>query len=168
MSLFHRKKEEELPPPTFDESEDFGVVWQKLISHYERITKEPLDCKLTFESFQVKVGNDLKRSSLKSHEKARQVMSNVGDCLERICGNLGQIASIAFPPSAPIFAAISLVLSVAGQIEEVINGFVALMERAAGFFTRLNKVLEDKTSSKPSLQAEFRRPTYEILASTLR
>ncbi|KAH7402204.1 hypothetical protein DE146DRAFT_652708 [Phaeosphaeria sp. MPI-PUGE-AT-0046c] len=165
--MFHRKKEEESSPPTFDESEDFGVVWQKLISHYERITKEPLDCKLTFESFQVKVGNDLKNSSLKSHEKARHVLNNVGFCLEQICGNLGQIASIAFPPSAPIFAAISLVLSVAGKIEEVINGFVALMERAAGFFTRLNKVLEAKTSSEPSLQAEFRRPAYEILACFL-
>ena len=153
---------------TFDEDKDLDEVWPQVTQQYERITKQKLDSKTTFAAFQIQIEQDIQRSTSKSHQHARKVLNNIGNCLETFGNIIVQGASIVFGPASQCWNAISFVIQAARKFGDVLDGFVTLMERSAAFIRRLNFFLqEERDRSGSRLPNHLRKPAYAILSQFL-
>ncbi|KAI4916179.1 hypothetical protein J4E85_010267 [Alternaria conjuncta] len=154
--------------PVFDEDQDLSEVWPQVVRQYEDTTKKKLDSTTTFKSFQLQIDADIKESTTKSHQHARTVLNNVGTCLEKFGSIVAQGASVIFGPTAQCWNAISFVIQAARGINDMMDGFVTLMERSSAFLRRLVYFLEQEAGKDGAyLPRPLRRPAYEILSQFL-
>ena len=154
--------------PTFDEDKDLDEIWPQVVQQYETITKQRLDHNTTFAAFQIQIDQDIQRSATKSHQHARKVLNNVGNCLDTFGSIIMQGASMVFGPAAQCWNAISFVVQAARKFGDVLDGFFTLMERSSAFLQRLNFFLQqerDKSGSR--LPNHLRKPAYAILSQFL-
>ncbi|KAI4914274.1 uncharacterized protein J4E92_009688 [Alternaria infectoria] len=168
MKFGHKKDEPAPPDPVFDEDEDLSEVWPQVVRQYEDTTKRKLDANTTFNSFQLQIDADIKESSTKSHQNARIVLNNIGNCLEQFGCMVAQVAGVVFGPAAQCWNAISFVVQAARSISGMMDGFVILMERSSAFIRRLVNFMEQKVGEGGShLPRVLRRPAYNILSQFL-
>lgn len=152
------------PQIYFDEDKDLHEVWPKVVSQYEKITKQSLDPGTTFKTFQAKIDQEISNSKSKGHEHARQVLRNIGNCLETFGCIIAQGAGIVFGPASQCWNAISFVVQAARGLGDVLDGFVTLMERSSAFLKQLNSFLEQKRGeSEARLPRNLREPAYGML-----
>jgi hypothetical protein len=148
----------------FDEDKDLHEVWPQVVLQYEKITKQKLDSKTTFKSFQARVDQEISNSKSKGHEHARQVLRNIGTCLETFGSIVAQGASVVFGPASQCWNAISFVVQAARGFSDVLDGFVTLMERSSAFLKQLNNFLEQKRGEgEARLPRNLREPAYGML-----
>jgi len=168
MKFGHKKDEPAPPDPVFDEDEDLSEVWPQVVRQYEDTTKRKLDANTTFNSFQLQIDADIKESTTKSHQNARIVLNNIGNCLEQFGCMVAQVAGVVFGPAAQCWNAISFVVQAARSINGMMDGFVILMERSSAFIRRLVNFMEQKVGEGGShLPRVLRRPAYNILSQFL-
>ncbi|KAI4649313.1 hypothetical protein J4E93_003629 [Alternaria ventricosa] len=168
MKFGHKKDEPAPPDPVFDEDEDLSEVWPQVVRQYEDTTKRKLDANTTFNSFQLQIDADIRESSTKSHQNARIVLNNIGNCLEQFGCMVAQVAGVVFGPAAQCWNAISFVVQAARSISGMMDGFVILMERSSAFIRRLVNFMEQKVGEGGShLPRVLRRPAYNILSQFL-
>lgn len=152
------------PEIHFDEDKDLHEVWPQVVLQYEKITKQKLDSGTTFKTFQAKIDQEISNSKSKGHEHARQVLRNIGTCLETFGSIIAQGASIVFGPASQCWNAISFVVQAARGIGDVLDGFVTLMERSSAFLKRLNNFLEQKRGEgEARLPRNLRESAYGML-----
>ncbi|KAF3041136.1 hypothetical protein E8E12_008366 [Didymella heteroderae] len=152
------------PEIYFDEDKDLHEVWPQVVLQYEKITKQKLDSKTTFKSFQARIDQEISNSKSKGHEHARQVLRNMGTCLETFGSIVAQGASIVFGPASQCWNAISFVVQAARGFGDVLDGFVTLMERSSAFLKQLNNFLEQKRGEgEARLPRNLREPAYGML-----
>lgn len=157
-------REHNEPGIHFDEDKDLHEIWPQVVLQYEKITKQKLDTKTTFKSFQAKIDQDISDSKSKGHEHARQVLRNVGTCLETFGSLVAQGASVVFGPASQCWNAISFVVQVARGFGDVLDGFITLMERSSAFLKQLNNFLEQKRGENEArLPRNLREPAYSML-----
>ncbi|KAJ4376598.1 hypothetical protein N0V86_006712 [Didymella sp. IMI 355093] len=148
----------------FDEDKDLHEVWPQVVLQYEKITKQKLDSKTTLKSFQARVDQEISNSKSKGHEHARQVLRNIGTCLETFGSIVAQSASVVFGPASQCWNAISFVVQAARGFSDVLDGFVTLMERSSAFLKQLNNFLEQKRGEgEARLPRNLREPAYGML-----
>lgn len=148
----------------FDEDKDLLEVWPQVVLQYEKITKQKLDSRTTFKSFEAKVDYEISLSKSKGHQHVRDVLRNIGRCLETFGSIIAQGASMVFGPASQCWNAISFVIQAARGFGDVLDGFVTLMERSSAFFKRLNHFLEqNRSAGEARLPNNLRRPAYDIL-----
>ncbi|KAG9192790.1 hypothetical protein G6011_11524 [Alternaria panax] len=166
---FGRGHDEPDPPdPIFTEDQDLREVWPQVLRQYEETTKKQLDKNTTFKSFQLQIDADIKESTTKSHQHARTVLNNVGTCLEKFGNIIAQGASTAFPPTAQCWNAISFVVQAVRGFNDMMDGFVTLMERSSAFLRRLVHFMEQEVGKDGSqLPRLLRKPAYDILSQFL-
>jgi hypothetical protein len=168
MKFGHGRDEPDPPDPVFDEDRDLSDVWLQVVRQYEDTTKKKLDMKTTFKSFQLQIDADIKESTTKSHQHARTVLNNIGNCLENFGSIVAQGASTVFGPTAQCWNAISFVIQVVRGISDMIDGFIILMERSSAFLRRLVHFMEQEVGKDgPYLPRHLRKPAYEILSQFL-
>ncbi|CAN9082306.1 unnamed protein product [Alternaria sp. RS040] len=167
---FRRKNDEPDPPdPVFDEDQELSEVWPQVVREYENTTKTKLDTRMTFESFQLQVDASIKESNTKSHQHARKVFNNVGAFIEKFGSIVAQGAGMVFGPTAQCWNAISFVIQAVRGFNDMMDGFVTLMERSSAFLRRLVHFMQQKIGADGiHLPRNLRKPAYEILALFLR
>ena len=167
---FRRKNDEPDPPdPVFNEDQDLSEVWPQVVREYENTTKTKLDTRMTFESFQLQVDASIKESNTKSHQHARKVFNNVGAFIEKFGSIVAQGAGMVFGPTAQCWNAISFVIQAVRGFNDMMDGFVTLMERSSAFLRRLVHFMQQKMGADGThLPRNLRKPAYEILALFLR
>ncbi|KAF2009622.1 hypothetical protein BU24DRAFT_455567 [Aaosphaeria arxii CBS 175.79] len=154
--------------PEFSTDKDLDEVWVGVLAKYEEITKQTLDPRTTFESFQNAINQNLSNAASKRKTNARKVLSNIGQCLQRLGDIIAQGASAAFAPSCQCWNAITLVLTSAQAYSDVFDGFITLMERCVAFMTRLNIFLDQERGQVESfLPKPIRQRAYAILSHFL-
>ncbi|KAH7393086.1 hypothetical protein BKA66DRAFT_567805 [Pyrenochaeta sp. MPI-SDFR-AT-0127] len=155
-------------PLVFADDQDLNEVWPQVLSQYEEITKQRLDPNADFRALQNSIDQRLRDSASKSSANARNILNNVGTCLEKFGSILAQGASVVFGPSAQCWNAISFVITVAQGYGHILDGFVTLMERSLAFLQRLNLFLEQEVGRGGSyLPKSIRRPAFSILSHFL-
>lgn len=153
------------PEPFFSTDKDLNEVWPDVIAEYERVTEKKLDPNTSFDSFQRVVNERLRDSTSKRTSHARNVLNNVGACLQQFGEIAASGASIVFGPSAQCWNAINFVIVAAQKYSDVLEGFVTLMERCAAFLSRLNIYLKQELGKAGQmLPNHLRRPAYDILS----
>ncbi|KAI4706158.1 hypothetical protein J4E89_009212 [Alternaria sp. Ai002NY15] len=168
MKFGHKKDEPAPPDLVFDEDEDLSEVWPQVVRQYEDTTKRKLDANTTFNSFQLQIDADIKESTTKSHQNARIVLNNIGNCLEQFGCIVAQVAGVVFGPAAQCWNAISFVVQAARSFSGMMDGFVVLMERSSAFIRRLVHFMKQKVGEGGShLPPVLRRPAYSILSQFL-
>lgn len=167
---FRRKNDEPDPPdPVFDEDQDLSEVWPQVVREYENTTKTKLDPKMTFESFQLQIDASIKESTTKSHQHARKVLNNVGVFIEKFGSILAQGVGTVFGPTAQCWNAISFVIQAVRGFNDMMDGFVTLMERSSAFLRRLVHFMQQKMGTDGTyLPRDLRKPAYDILSLFLR
>ncbi|PSN73234.1 hypothetical protein BS50DRAFT_514386 [Corynespora cassiicola Philippines] len=152
----------------FDNNEDLDKAWSRVLEQYEKITKQKLDPHISFEGLQIEIDRQLRDSKSKNNTNARQIMRSVGQCLQKFGTIVSQGAGVVCGPSAQCWNAISVFISVAQGYDDILNGFVTLMERSLAFLQRLNTFLEQNIDGKGSILPKgLRGPAYKILSHFL-
>jgi hypothetical protein len=168
MLFKHKDNEPDPPDPVFDEDQDLSEVWPQVVRQYEDTTKRKLDKKMTLQSFNQQIDADIKESNTKSHKHTRNVLSNVGNFLEKFGSIVAQGAGTVFGPTAQCWNAISFVIHAVRAISGMMDGFVTLMERSSAFLRRLIYFMEKEVDKDGShLARVLRKPAYEILSQFL-
>jgi hypothetical protein len=153
---------------TFDTDKDLVEVWPGVIRKYEEITKEKLDSNTSLADFQKQIEKGIERSVTRSHQHTRKVLNNIGLCLETFGSIIAQGASIVFGPASQCWNAITFVIQAGRKFNEILEGFVVLMERSAVFLTRLNFYLKQECGQDGSrLPKHLRKDAYDILTHFL-
>lgn len=152
----------------FDDDQDLNEVWPQVLAQYEAITKQKLNPNADFRALQDSIDQKLRDSASKSSANARNILNNVGICLEKFGSILAQGASVVFGPSAQCWNAISFVITAAQGYGSILDGFVTLMERSLAFLQRLNIFLEQELGKGESyLPRSIRKPAFAILSHFL-
>jgi hypothetical protein len=168
MTIGHRRDEPDAPDPVFDEDQDLNEIWPQVVRQYEDTTKKKLDKHATLKSFKLQIDADIKESTTKSHQHTRDVLTNLGSCLEKFGSIVAQGASPVFGPTAQCWNAISFVVQAVRGFREMMDGFVTLMERSSAFLRRLVYFMEQEVGKDGShLPRLLRKPAYEILSQFL-
>lgn len=153
---------------TPDIDKDLVDVWPEVLQKYEEITEKKLHPGTTFAEFQVQVEQHIATSSTKSHQHTRKIFNKIGFCLEQFGNIIAQGASIVFGPASQCWNAISFVIQAGRKFSEILDGFVALMERSAVFLERMNFYLQQECGQDGSkLPHHLRKPAYSILSDFL-
>jgi hypothetical protein len=147
--------------------DDLDVVWERLVHEYSKITNQHLPPDASLLSIQHSIDTTLARSNSSHNAKARKIIANAGQCVQRFGDIVASAASVAFGPSAQCMNAISFVISAAQACQEMLDGFLTLMERSMAFLNRLNMFLEERKTAT-YLPDHLRGPAYEFLGHFLR
>ncbi|KAG9197466.1 hypothetical protein G6514_001534 [Epicoccum nigrum] len=135
------------PGICFDEGKDLLEVWPQVVLQYEMITKQKVDSKTTFNSFQINVDREISNSKSRGHEHARQVLRNIGKCLETFGSIIAQDASMVLVRHLNVGTRLAL-----------------WYKPPEAFFRRLNNFLEHKRGvGEADLPLNLRKPAYDIL-----
>lgn len=147
-----------------DTSRDLDVVWADTLKEYTRITEVPLFNEESFDTLIRRVNQGIEESSSKNKSKAKDVLNKAATCIQKFGGMIAQAASIVFGPAGQCYNAISFVISAAKSIQEVIDGYITLLEHCVAFLQRITMHLESQRSpGEERLPLHLRGPAYRGL-----
>ncbi|KAK4494569.1 hypothetical protein PRZ48_013925 [Zasmidium cellare] len=127
-----------------DTSRDLDVVWADVVKE--------------------RVNQGIDESSSKNKSKAKDVLNKAAICIQKFGGMIAQAASVVFGPAGQCYNAISFVISAAKSIQEVIDGYITLLEHCVAFLQRITMHLEShRLPGEERLPVHLRGPAYQGL-----
>jgi hypothetical protein len=87
------------PDTVFDTESDLNEIWPLALREFEKVTGRTLNADADFVELQESIDRRLRDSASKSSATAREVMKNVGECLQKFGSIVAQSTSVVFGPS---------------------------------------------------------------------
>ncbi|KAH6642022.1 hypothetical protein C7974DRAFT_93751 [Boeremia exigua] len=153
-----------VPERIFDPEKDLKDILVDFQSDYESIANVRLDRNRSFEAIRDDMEKSLDEHRVENCQRSKKVLRNIGTCLMKFGEIAAGGASIAFPATTPCWNVVNVIVKSIQQNQEVLDGFIYLMERSSAFLGRLNDHLaEHPDNTGDILPKSLREPAYRIL-----